>query len=318
MAHESKTAIYVGIGATLLIAGTKFAAAVVTGSSAMVAEGVHSLVDSTNGLLLLLGHHRAKRPPDATHPFGHGKELYFWALIVALLFFAMGGGVSFYEGVQHIMHPEPIRDPTWNYIVLGASALFTLGSLVVAFKGFREEKGDGGYWTAFRRSKDPTLFTLVMEDLADLAGLGLAALGVFLGHHLGNPYFDGAASIGIGLVLAAVAVLLARESKGLLIGEGGTERELAAISDAARTDPAVVAVRRPVTMYFGPHDILVAIDVEFQPELTTGEIADAVDRLETRIRHIDPAIKHIYIEAESLRRAGNGASGPTGPAAPRR
>ena len=308
MPHESKTAVYVGIGATLLIAGTKFGAAYFSHSSAMVAEGVHSLVDSADGMLLLLGLHRAKRPPDATHPLGHGKELYFWALIVSLLFFALGGGVSFYEGVQHIMRPEPISDPRWNYVVLGASAAFTFASLAVALKGFRAEKGDRGYWAAFRRSKDPTLFTLVLEDLADVVGIALAALGIFLAHALDNPYLDGAASIGVGLILASVAVLLARESKGLLIGEGGSERELAAISDAARRDPAVVAVRRPITMYFGPRNVLVAMDVEFRPELTTAQVAEAVDRLEARMREEDPDIKHIYIEAEALRRAAGGSA----------
>lgn len=315
MAHESKTAVYVGIGATLLIAATKLMAAYFSGSSAMVAEGVHSLVDSANGMLLLLGQHRAKRPPDATHPLGHGKELYFWALIVALLFFALGGGVSLYEGVHHILHPTPIIDATWSYVVLGASAVFTLASLVVALKGFREEKGERGYWREFRRSKDPTLFTLVLEDLADLIGIGLAALGIYLAHRLNNPYLDGAASICVGLVLAGVAVLLARESKGLLIGEGATDRELKAISDAVRAEPAVLAVRRPVTMYFGPRNVLVAMDVEFRPELTTNDVAEAVDRLETRIREEDPDIKHIYIEAEAISRAAGGSSGPAAPAA---
>jgi cation diffusion facilitator family transporter len=307
MAHESKTAVYVGIGATLLIAATKFAAAYFSGSSAMVSEGVHSLVDSADGLLLLLGLHRAKRPPDAGHPLGHGKELYFWALIVSLLFFALGGGVSLYEGVQHILHPEPITDPGWSYVVLASSAVFTFGSLVVSLKGFRAEKGERSYWAAFRRSKDPTFFTLVLEDLADIIGIGIAALGIFLGHYFHNPYLDGAASIGVGLVLAGVAVLLARESKGLLIGEGASERELAAISSAARGDPDVVAVRRPVTIYFGPRSVLVAMDVEFRPELTTAQVADAVDRLESRMREQDPDIKHIYIEAEALRRAGVGS-----------
>jgi len=303
VASDSRTAIYVGIAATLLIAATKFVAAGVTGSSAMLAEGVHSLVDSADGLLLLLGQRRARRPADELHPLGHGKELYFWALIVAVLFFALGGGMSFYEGVQHIMQPEPISDPTWNYVVLAASALFTLGSFVAAFRPFRQRAGGLGYWQAFRRSKDPTLFTLVLEDLADLAGLLLAFIGVYLSHRLAKPWLDGAASIGIGLVMAAVAALLARESKGLLIGEAATREELALIHRAASGDPAVVAVRRPVTMHFGPHTILVAMDVEFQPALSAREIAGAVDRLEAMIRRCLPDARHIYIEADSIRRA---------------
>lgn len=303
MANESRTAIYVGIAATLLIAATKFLAAAFSGSSAMVAEGVHSLVDSADGLLLLLGQHRARRPADELHPLGHGKELYFWSLIVAVLFFALGGGMSFYEGVQHIMRPEPISDPTWSYVVLGASAVFTLGSFAAAFRPFRQRAGDRGYWTAFRRSKDPTLFTLVLEDLADLVGLLFAFLGIYFGHRLGNPYLDGAASLGIGVVMATVAALLARESKGLLIGEAATRDERGMIHDAAQGEPAIVAVRRPVTMYFGPHSMLVAMDVEFKADLTAIDIADAVDRLESRIKRELPDVKHIYIEAESIKSA---------------
>jgi len=306
VASESRTAIYVGIAATLLIALTKFAAAAFSGSSAMVAEGVHSLVDSADGLLLLLGQHRASRPADETHPLGHGKELYFWSLIVAVLFFALGGGMSFYEGVQHIMRPEPITDPTWNYVVLGASALFTMGSFAAAFRPFRRRAKGQGYWNAFRRSKDPTLFTLVLEDLADMVGLLLAFLGIYLGHRLANPYLDGAASLGIGLVMATVAALLARESKGLLIGEAAREPQLAVIRSAAESDADVLAVRRPVTMYFGPDTMLVAMDVEFRPDLTTADIAGAVDRLEASIQRAIPEVKHLYIEAESIRNASSG------------
>ena len=314
MASESRTAIYVGIAATLLIALTKFAAAAFSGSSAMVAEGVHSLVDSADGLLLLLGQHRASRPADETHPLGHGKELYFWSLIVAVLFFALGGGMSFYEGVQHIMRPEPITDPTWNYVVLGASALFTMGSFAAAFRPFRRRAKGQGYWNAFRRSKDPTLFTLVLEDLADMVGLLLAFLGIYLGHRLANPYLDGAASLGIGLVMATVAALLARESKGLLIGEAAREPQLAVIRSAAESDADVLAVRRPVTMYFGPDTMLVAMDVEFRPDLTTADIAGAVDRLEASIQRAIPEVKHLYIEAESIRNASSG--GMRSPPAP--
>lgn len=308
MASESRIAIYVGIGATLLIAITKFAAAAFSGSSAMVAEGVHSLVDSADGLLLLLGQHRASRPADETHPLGHGKELYFWSLIVAVLFFALGGGMSFYEGVQHIMRPEPISDPTWNYVVLGASALFTMGSFGAAFRPFRRRAGGHGYWNAFRRSKDPTLFTLVLEDLADMVGLVLAFLGIYLGHRLANPYLDGAASLGIGVVMATVAALLARESKGLLIGEAASEPQLAVIRAAAESDADVLAVRRPVTMYFGPDTMLLAMDVEFRPELSTADIASAVDRLEASIRQAIPEVKHLYIEADSIRNVSGDAT----------
>lgn len=202
-----------------------------------------------------------------------------------------------------MLHPRPISNPEWSYLVLGVSALFTLGSSLVAFRGFRAQTKGRGYWATFRRSKDPTFFTLLLEDLAELSGLGLATLGIFLSQRLNKPYLDGAASVAVGLVLATVAVLLARESKGLLIGEGASEEELTAIADAAREDPAVVAVRRPLTMYFGPRNVLVAMDVEFRPELTSVEIARAVDRLEARIRIEDPDVRNIYLETESLRRA---------------
>ena len=301
MASESRTAIYVGIAANVLIAATKFAAALVTGSSAMVSEGVHSLVDSGDGLLLLLGQVRGARPADEEHPLGHGKELYFWSLIVAILFFALGGGMSFYEGVQHILRPEGITDPKWNYIVLGASTLFTIWSFTVAFREFHKRAGSRSYWETFKRSKDPTIFTLVLEDLADLVGLLFAFIGVYFGHRLGKPWMDGAASIGIGLVMTVVAVLLLRESKGLLIGESATRGEREAIRSAACSDPDVRNVRRIVTQYYGPESMLVLMDVAFSPELDTAGIATAIDRLEANIRRIRPAVQHIYIEAESFK-----------------
>lgn len=303
MSSESRTAIYVGIAATVLIAATKFTAGGFSGSSAMIAEGMHSLVDTSDGLLLLYGQHRAARAPDEQHPLGHGKELYFWALIVSLLFFALGGGMSFYEGVQHLFHPSALTDPTWNYIVLVASAVFTLGSFAVALRAFRAKRRGRSYWATFRQSKDPTLFTLALEDIADLLGLLIAALGVFLSHKYHSSYLDAVASMGVGLVLAAVAILLARESKGLLVGEGASPRAIAAITQVVQEDRAVIAVRRPVTMYFGPRNALLAMDVEFRADLTSLEIAAAVDRLEARIRENEPDVKHIYIEAEALRQA---------------
>lgn len=307
MASESRTAVYVGIAANLLIAATKFGAAAVTNSSAMVAEGVHSLVDSGDGMLLLLGAKRSARPPDETHPLGHGKELYFWALIVAVLFFALGGGMSFYEGIQHIMHPEPVSQPKWNYIVLGFSFVFTLISFGVAFRAFRKRLAGRGYWTAFRQSKDPTLFTLILEDVADIIGLVLAFFGVFLSHVLNKPYLDGIASMAIGAVMTVVAILLVRESKGLLIGEGATSVKRETIRNAALADPAVSAVRKLITMYFGPDTLLVAMDVDFSRGLDTNSIGTAINRMESRVKESTPEVEHIYIEAKSL----TSQSGPT-------
>ena len=303
---ESRTAVYAGIVANILIAATKFAAALATRSSAMVAEGVHSVVDVGDELLLLLGQHRAAQPPDDDHPLGHGKELYFWSLIVAVLFFALGSGMSFYEGIQHLLHPESISDPKWNYIVLGAATLFTLASFAVAFRQFRTRRAGRSYWQTFRESKDPTLFTLVLEDLADLIGLTLAFLGVYLSHRLSKPYLDGAASVGVGLVMTIVAVLLARESKGLLVGEGATSEQRQAIRRVAADDDAVVGVRRLVTMYFGPGTILVALDVHFRPQLDSAAVAAAVVRMEARIRELRAETMHIYVEATSLAEARDG------------
>ncbi len=272
----------------------------------MVAEGVHSIVDAGDGLLLLLGQHRAAQPADDEHPLGHGKELYFWSLIVAVLFFALGSGMSFYEGIQHILHPEPIADPMWNYIVLGAATLFTLASFAVAFKEFRKRRGGRSYWQTFRESKDPTLFTLVLEDLADLVGLSLAFVGVYLSRLLDKPYLDGAASVGVGVVMTAVAILLARESKGLLVGEAATAEQRKAIRRVASADADVLGVRRLVTMYFGPGTMLIALDVQFRPQLNGGGVAAAVVRMEARIRSLRTENMHIYIEATSLAGATGG------------
>src|SRR4051812_7305398 len=233
MAKESAAAIYASIAANVGIATTKFVAAAFTGSSAMTAEGVHSLVDACDGLLLLLGRRRSRRPPTPEHPFGHGRELYFWSLIVAIVFFALGGGLSVYEGIQHILSPEPLKNPAWNYAVLGFAALFDGGSLVVGLRQFREAAGGRGFWAAIREGKDPSLFSVVLEDIADMAGIALAFLGVFLGHLLNNPYLDGAASVGIGLVMAGVAVVLLVESKGLLIGERADADVVECITAAA-------------------------------------------------------------------------------------
>jgi len=303
--HESRLAIYTSIGANVVIAVVKFVAAVLSHSSAMLAEGIHSLVDASDGSLLLLGQHRSRRPPDELHPFGHGKELYFWTLIVALVFFAIGGGVSVYEGVLHLVHPEALRDPTWSYVVLGVALLFDGTSFTVAFRQFRKEAAGAPIWSAIRESKDPSVFTVLLEDTADLAGIALAFLGIFLGHTLGNVYLDGVATIGVGLVLAVVALVLVRESKALLIGEGAQGVVLARIRSIAARDPAVRAVRRPLTMYFGPDEMLLGMGIEFDPSLSAAEVATAIDRLERNFREEMPVVRHIYIEAESLTGSGD-------------
>jgi cation diffusion facilitator family transporter len=300
MASESRTAIFAAIAGNLAIAATKFVAATITGSSAMLSEGIHSLVDTGNGGLLLLGVRKSKKPPDAAHPFGHGKELYFWSLIVAILIFALGGGMSVYEGVIHLAHPHHSPDPTWNYVVLGFAIIFESASFYFALKAFRKEMGNNGVWGTIHASKDPTTFTILFEDTAAILGLIVAFLGIFLGHLLNNPYLDGVASITIGVILGVVAGFLAYESKGLLIGEGVNKETLSSIRAIARSDPAVMKVRKALTMHFGPNDVLLTLDIQFQTELTASEIAATVDELEKKIRDRHPEIKHIFIEAKSL------------------
>src|SRR6266478_765474 len=296
---ESKKAIYAAIGGNIGIAVTKFVAAAFTGSSAMLSEGIHSLVDTGNGGLLLLGIRMSRRPADANHPFGHGKELYFWSLVVAILIFALGGGMSVYEGVTHLTHPHA-SDPTWNYVVLGFAFFFEGGSSFFAYKAFRKEMRGQGIFETIRASKDPTTFTVLFEDTAALLGLIVAFLGIFLGHQLNNPYLDGVASIVIGAILAVVAVFLAYESKGLLIGEGVDPKTLASIRSIARNDPAVAEVRKSLTMHFSPNEVLLTLELGFKKHLTAEKIAAAVNRLEKKIRDQHPEIKHIFIEAKSL------------------
>ena len=310
MASESRTAIFAAIAGNLAIAATKFVAAGFTGSSAMLSEGIHSVVDTGNGALLLLGVRKSQKPPDPTHPFGHGMEVYFWSLVVAILIFALGGGMSVYEGIIHIAHPSHIGDPTWNYVVLAFAIVFESISFYFAIRAFRKEKGSQGIWQAIHTSKDPTTFTILFEDTAALLGLLVAFVGIFLGHLLNMPYLDGVASITIGVILGVVAGFLAYESKGLLIGEGVDPQTLASIRALAGAEPAVAEVRKALTMHFGPQEVLLTLDIRFQKELTTVEIAAAIDELEEKIRARHPEIKYIFIEAKSLKEvAGEVATG---------
>ena len=297
---SSKIAIYGAIGANIAIAASKFVAAFFTGSSAMLSEGIHSLVDSGNGVLILYGLHQAKKPADAQHPFGRSKELYFWAMIVAVLVFAVGGGMSFYEGIEHIKHPAPITDPTWNYWVLGLSLVFEGISCWLAFGEFNKSRGDGSFWATLNKSKDPAVFAILMEDLAALLGLVIALVGVYFGHLLNNPYLDGAASIAIGLLLVSVAVFLIYKTKGLLVGEGVDEETINSVMQTAQAQAHVCAVRPPLTMYLGPQDVVLALDVDFDNSLSAEGVEQAVDTLQDAIRASHPEFKRIFIEAKKL------------------
>ncbi len=310
MASESKIAIFAAIAGNLMVAVTKFIAAGITGSSAMISEGIHSVVDTGNGLLLLLGIRLSRRPADDSHPFGYGLELYFWTLIVAILIFAVGGGISIYEGIIHMRHPEPMQNPFWNYVVLWLAILFEGASWGFALKGFVAAKGRRSAWKTIRTTKDPTLFTVLFEDSAALLGLVVALIGVYLAHRLDAPILDGAASVVIGVVLCAVATLLAWETRALLLGESADPAVIERIETIARSDPSVAAIRKPLTMHFGPEQILLNLDIQFLPTLTILEVEAAIDRLERRIRQEYPQFRHIFIEVDAIRRAGANSRKP--------
>ncbi|WP_420130938.1 cation diffusion facilitator family transporter [Rhodopseudomonas sp.] len=298
---SSKPAIYAALVGNLAIAVTKMAAAAWTGSSAMLSEGVHSLVDTGNEILLLYGLHRAARPPDEMHPLGHGRELYFWSFIVALLIFAIGAGVSFYEGVIHIITPEPITDVKINYIVLGFAFLFESGSWYVAWKGFRTAMPDLGvvpdldYIEAATRSKDPTTFIVLFEDSAALIGILIALAGTFASDYLAMPALDGVASIGIALLLAATGAFLARESKGLLMGEPAGPRTRERILQIARRHDAVVSADDLFTVHLAPRQVLVALRLDFDEVRLGRDIERKFDELDADIRRTCPDVVAVFI-----------------------
>jgi len=300
MASESKTAIYAALLGNLAIAVTKIIAASITGSSAMLSEAIHSIVDTGNEILLLLGLHLSKRKADIEHPYGHGRELYFWSLIVALGIFAIGGGLSLYEGISHIRHPEPMTDPFWNYVVLGFAFVFESISLVFGWRAFSRKKGRQGIIEAMHTSKDPTTFIVTFEDSAAILGLLIAAGGVYFGHTLNNPYFDGVASMVIGLMLSLMAAFLAYETKGLLIGEGYPPQTLRQLRELIATDKGVERVNRVLTMFLGPEEVMLTVELRFRRELSAEEVRTAISRVKDLVRDTYPEIKRIYFAAESL------------------
>ncbi|MCU0861295.1 MAG: cation diffusion facilitator family transporter, partial [Methanomassiliicoccales archaeon] len=275
----------------------------ITGSSAMISEGIHSLVDTGNGILLLVGLKRAARPADEGHPFGHGRSLYFWTNIVAISIFGIGGGMSLYEGISHIRHVAPnaeMGDPTAAYIVLGISLLVEGASFTIAMREFRKAKGKMGAREFLRKSKDPSLYTVVLEDTAAMLGLIFAFLGIFLGHVFQNPYLDGMASIAIGLLLMSVAGFLAIRTKSLLLGEGVGPEVLADIRRRVESDPAVLRAGNILTMYMSPDDLLVNMGVCFKDGITAEGMCESIRRIEADLCSAYPEIRRVYIEAESL------------------
>ncbi len=299
-ASGSRLPIYIAIAANLAIAVAKFVAAGISGSSAMISEGIHSLVDTGNGGLLLLGIYKSKKPADDDHPFGHGKEIYFWSLIVAIFIFSIGGGMSIFKGISHISDPAPLTDPFWSYVVLGIAFLFEGVALFFALNNFKKQKGSNSYWKAIKLSKDPGSFAVILEDAAALLGLLVAFAGLFLGHYFNDARYDAYASVLIGVLLAMIAGVLAKESKGLLIGEGANPEMSDSILKIVHADESVANAKKPLTMYFGPHDVFLAIDIRFKKNQSSLEIEKAVSRIEKDIRHSHPIVKRVFIEMSSF------------------
>ena len=298
--EKSETRVVLAaLAGNVAVAATKFCAAAMTGSAAMASEGIHSLVDTVNELLLLYGMKRAERPRDAKHPFGHGRELYFWSFIVALLVFALGAGLSFYEGVHHLREPVTIERPLINYVVIALSFAFEAGSWWVAFTAFRATKGGLGYFQAFRRSKDPATFTVLFEDSAALLGLLIALVGIGGAQILQLPQLDAIASLGIGAVLAVSSILLARETKDLLIGEPALVSVRASLLRIAAADPGTRTANGVFTVQLGPNQILAALSVAFEDALTTTDIETCVNRVESAIRDAHPDIAVLFVKPQT-------------------
>ena len=300
---QSTHVVNAALVGNFLVALTKVAAALITGSSAMTSEAVHSAVDTGNELLLLYGLRKAARPPDADHPFGHGREIYFWSFIVALLFFALGSVVSVYTGVQHIRSPVEIVRPAVSYVVLVLALVFEGGSWWVAFKHFRETKGGVGYLEAVRRSKDPTTFIVLAEDTGAVLGILIALCGTVAAQALGRPSLDGAASIGIGILLGLIAVVLARETKGLLIGEPASNELIAAICTMARAEPGIHRSNGLFTVHMGPNQVVAALSVDFKDTLSALEVERIIATLEDRVRKAHPEVVSLLIKPQKPERA---------------
>ncbi len=301
---NSKKVIIAALIGNLGIAATKLWAAFFTGSSAMFSEAIHSGVDSGNQLLLLYGLKRSRLPADAQYPFGHGKELYFWAFVVALLIFSIGAGVSIYEGIRKISEPHPLTSPYVNFAVLGVSILFETGSLTVAIREFNKAR-TLSFWSAVRLSKDLGVFTVLIEDLAAMAGLLIALAGLLAAEFLHLPWMDGAASIGIGIVLAAVALFLCYETKGLIIGESAHDDLIRDVRALAAASPAVAQVNEVSTMHLGPQEVLLVMSVDARDSLEAGKLEEMLQALEYRIKERFPVVGRLFTEIQS---AGSAAS----------
>jgi len=297
---ESAFVLYAAMAGNIAIAIVKFIGAAFTGSAAMLSEGIHSAVDTGNGWLLLLGKRLSRQPADERHPFGHGQELYFWSLIVAVLIFGVGGGVSAYEGVLNVIQPPPLQSATWNYWILACAALFEGCSLAVALRKFWRDKGQDSFWLALRKSKDPAVYTVIAEDSAALLGVAIAALGIYASHRWNMPRLDGVASVVIGVLLAMVACFLIYQCRRLLVGEAVDAEMAAEIRRIATDEHMVMRTAWPLTMHFGPSEVLLALDAQFNAGTSEHDIQNAVIRMEQRIRERFPEVRRIFIETRRV------------------
>ena len=297
--HASKKVIYAALVGNFLIALTKSAAAVYTNSSAMLSESIHSIVDCGNQGLLLYGIKKSKKPADKAHPFGYGMELYFWTFVVAILIFAVGAGVSLYEGITKVLSPHPVNDIYINYIVLSIAVIFEGAAWYIAYKEFKVSQSDPSLIRSVLKSKDPTIFTVLFEDTAALLGLFTALIGLYLGELLGIPELDGAASIVIGLILASTAILLAYESKGLLLGEAASDDVVRTVEEIVSAKPEITGINETLTMHMGPQDVLLNLSLDFKDDISAADVERAVTEMEQEIKNRLPEIKRIFIEAQS-------------------
>ena len=299
MASGSKKVIYAAMIGNGLIAIAKFIGAFMTGSSAMMSEGIHSVVDTGNQSLLLYGIYRSKKPADEKHPFGYASEIYFWAFIVAMLIFSIGAGISIYHGIEKVLHPEPVSDPTINYIILALATVFEGVAWYIAYREFANTKGKKSLFQAVQDSKDPTVFTVLFEDTAAILGLFVAFIGIWISVAFDMPWVDGAASILIGVILAGTAILLALETKGLLIGEAAAPEIVEDIKTLIAAQPAIVALNEIRTLHRGPNDVLLALSVDYNDEVPAGVVERCNNELEIAIKDRFPVVKRLFIEVQS-------------------
>ncbi|HEY9131943.1 MAG TPA: cation diffusion facilitator family transporter [Dyella sp.] len=293
---RSRKVVWAALAGNLAIALSKMAAAWLTGSSAMWSEAIHSMVDMGNQCLMLLGMHRAARPPSQKHPFGHGMELYFWSFVVAILIFGLGAGASLYQGMVKLRSPEPLRDIWVSYAVFVVGVLFEGAVWLFALRAFRRSRRGVGWLRAIRASKDPTVFTVLFEDTAALLGLLFALAGITAYALTDNPLYDSLASLCIGLVLAATAVILANECRGLLVGEAVARPVRDDIMRLLERQPEVLAVHRVLTMHFAPNDVLLTASLAFEEALTAPQMEEFVERVEATIRRRHPEFRRIFLE----------------------